>query len=345
MKVVITADWHFGYPGRLGDLANAFRCMIRFCIKHEIKVIILAGDLAHDRESLTHDVSNTISELFDEMNSAGIHMIGIVGNHDMFYRHKWQINAIKPFSKQITYVDTVSNFELDGRRFWVVPFIEHEPFYMKVIKDVNKLANKDDILITHIGIASAKMNACFLIPNWNVVSFENTKFNKVFAGHFHNHQKVGSKSWYTGSPIPFRFDEGLVEHGFIIYDTISDKQVFIDLFKLIPENIRPPDFVTATAKDIDQIIKSSSNDRIKIELDIDDNADEIKEQLAEAGISNVVFVKPKEENLNHPKPDGFTRSDNIFKSWLKFDKPEHLSEDLLISLDEEIRSESRYNDD
>jgi len=344
MKVIITADWHFGYPGRLDDLANAFKCMINFCVKHEIKIIILAGDLAHNRESLTHDVSNTISELFDQMNKHGIHLIGIVGNHDMFYRHKWNVNAIKPFSKQITYVDTVSHFEIDNRRFWVVPFIEHEPFYMKVVNDVNKLASEDDILITHIGIASAKMNSCFLVTNWSVVSFENTKFNKVFAGHFHNHQKVGTKSWYTGSPVPFRFDEGLVEHGFIVYDVISNKQVFIDLLKLMPDDIRPPDFITATSKDIDQIVKSSPKDRVKIELDVDDNPEIIKEQLSQSGISNVVFVKPKEE-CSFIKPEGFTRSDNIFKSWINYDKPEHLNGDLLVSLDEEIRSESRYNDD
>lgn len=216
---------------------------------------------------------------------------------------------------------------------------------MKVIKDVNNLASEDDVLITHIGIASAKMNTCFLIPNWNVVSFEDTKFSRVYAGHFHNHQKVGSKSWYTGSPVPFRFDEGLVEHGFIVYDTISNKHAFVDLFKLMPEEIRPPDFITATAKDVDQIIKSSSRDRIKIELDVDDNSDSIKEQLAEAGISNVIFVRPKEDNSNHPKPEGYTRSDNIFKSWIKYDNPEHLNRDLLVSLDEEIRSESRYSDD
>lgn len=344
MKIIITADWHFGYPGRLNDLKNAFRYMIKYCIEQEIKVIILAGDLAHNRESLTHDVSNTISELFDEINRNGIHLISMVGNHDMFYRHRWEINAIKPFSKQIYYIDTISNFELDGRKFWVVPFIEHEPFYMKVINDVNKLVNKDDILITHIGIASAKMNTCFLIQNWSVVSFENTKFSRIYAGHFHNHQKVGSKSWYCGSPIPFRFDEGLVEHGFIVYDTINNDHEFIDLFEIMPDNIKPPDFITIKAKDIDQIINTSTNDRIKVELDVDDDPKELKEKFTNSGISKVTFVKPKEEKIND-KPKNFTRSNDIFKSWIDYDNPTHLNKKLLIKLEKEIKSESRYNQD
>lgn len=345
MKIIITADWHFGYPGRLHDLRNSFKSMIDYCIRNEIKTIIMAGDLAHNRESLTHDVSNTISELFDELNNNNIHLIGMVGNHDMFYRHRWEINAIKPFSKQIYYVDTVSNFEIDGRRFWMIPFIEHEPFYMRVVNDVNKIASKDDILITHIGIASAKMNTCFLVQNWGVVSFENTIFNRVYAGHFHNHQKVGSKSWYCGSPMPFRFDEGLVEHGFIVYDIINNTHDFVDLPSIMPDEIRPPDFITIKAKDIECISNAALNDKIKIELDIDDDPKELKERLADSGLSNVTFVKPKEEKPDHQKPSNFVRSENIFESWINYDNPEHLNKKLLLDLEKEIRSESRYSND
>jgi len=346
MKIIITADWHFGYSGRLTDLINAFRSMISFCVKNEIKMIVMAGDLTHDREILSHDVSNAISMLLEEMNSNGIHMIAMVGNHDMFYRYKWKVSAIRPFAKQFTYIDDVSYFELDGRKFWAIPFIEHEQFYMRVVNDINKQATNDDILITHIGIASAKMNACFLVQNWSVVSFEDTKFSKVFAGHFHIHQKVGSKSWYPGSPLPFRFDEGLAEHGFIVYDTSSNKHVFIDLLKLMPDEVKPPDFITIGGKDIGSISNISKNDRLKIQLDIDDDQEEIKKQLQDIGITKVIFVKPKDDVIDvSNKQENFSRSNNIFKSWLDHDKPLHLDTKLLISLEEEIRSESRYNED
>lgn len=344
MKLIITADWHFGHPGRLDDLIIAFKTMIKYCLEHDIKVIVIAGDLTHDRESMTHDVSNAIHILFEEARDNHIEIVVLIGNHDMFYRHRWSVNAVKPFAKQVEYISNVSYFELDNQKFWVVPFIEHEQFYMKVIKDVNKIANEDDILITHIGIAAAKMNNCFLVQNWSVVSFEETKFKKVYAGHFHNQQKVGSKSWCPGSPIPFRFDEGLVEHGFIVLDTKKEDHEFIELSELIPEEVRPPDYITINSEDVDSISGSSKNNCIKIILKDGDDKDEIKKKLPDA--IKVVFVKPKEEKVDFSeKPDNFSKSNDMFESWISHDNPDHLSKKLLISLEKEVRSESRFASD
>lgn len=345
MKTVITADWHFGYPGKLNDLVNSFRAMTKFCVENNIKVILLLGDLVHSREHLDHDASNAISMLFDELNEQGIHLVALVGNHDMFLRHKWSINAIRPFAKQITYVDAISTFELDNRKFWIIPFIEHEPSYMKAVNDISKLASKDDILLTHIGIASAVMNTCFLVQNWNVVSFEDTVFNRVYSGHFHCHQKVGSKSWYPGSPIPFRFDEGLVEHGFIVYDTDKNEHDFIDINDLHSRETKPPDYITITSDDVDKVVNHADNNLFKIHLNEGDDGEEIKAKLKEAGASNVVFVKPKEESPDFSKSDNFKRSGNVFESWINYDNPEHLNKKLLLALDKEIRSVAKLSED
>lgn len=345
MKTVITADWHFGYPGRLDDLKSSFRAMVSFCEKHDIKIILLLGDLVHSREKLTHDVSNAISILFDELNEKGIHLVALVGNHDMFMRHKWSINAIRPFAKQITYIDGISHFTLGDRKFWVIPFIEHEHSYMRAVTAVSKLADKEDILLTHIGIASAAMNTCFLVQNWSVVSFEETVFSRVYSGHFHLHQKVGTKSWYPGSPIPFRFDEGLVEHGFLVYDTDKNKHVFIDLDKLHTDETRPPDFITIDSEDVDGVVDGAKNNMFKIQLKEGDDREEIASKLKAAGAHNVVFVKPPEESPDFKKAEDFKRTGNVFESWVKHDDPDHLNTKLLLALEKEIRSTAKSSED
>jgi DNA repair exonuclease SbcCD nuclease subunit len=345
MKAIITADWHFGYPGRLDDLKTTFLGMLDYCDSKEIKHIFILGDLTHDREHMTHDVSNTLSELLIEAEERRINIVAFVGNHDMFMRHKWSPNALKPFSKHVTFVDSISWFEFGGRKFWMVPFIEHEPTYMKIIKKLNEQVSKDDILLTHIGIASAVMNACFLVQNWSVVSFEETNFSRVYAGHFHNEQKVGSKSWYPGSPIPFRYDEGLVPHGFLEYDSESNEHEFIETYNIVKEN-RPADFITVESEDVSSILGDCSNDNVKVQLKEGDDKEEITKKLKNAGAAKITFVKPKEEALDFSnKPENFRRSDNIFESWVDYDKPENLDKDLLLCLEKEVRADTQMDED
>lgn len=345
MRVIITADWHFGYPGRLEDLKWAFYRILDYCEDKNINLVMILGDLTHDREHMDHDVSNAVSDLLNEAKRRDVTIVSFVGNHDMFLRHKWRINAIKPFQKQLVYVDGVSYLDIADRKFWVVPFIEHEPSYMKVIHDINKMASEDDVLLTHIGIASATMNACFLVQNWNAVSFEDTKFSRVYAGHFHCTQKVGSKAWYPGSPLSFRFDEGLVEHGFIDYNIDTNKHKFVDLYDLKKEGA-PPDFITVMSEDLNKIINNCKNDHVKVQLTEKDDPEEIQKKLKEAGASKIVFVKPKEDIIHQKdRPEEFSRSKDIFKSWLDFDKPSGLNKRLLIELNKQIRSDTRMEDD
>lgn len=336
MKIILTADWHFGYQGRLVDIKWAFKTLLTHCIKNDIKYIFILGDLTHDRETISHDVSNTITNLLELAAKASVNVLSIVGNHDMFYRYQWAINSIKPFSKHLTLIDSVQWFKLNNRKFWCIPFIEHEQTFMKVVHAINKQASSEDILLTHIGIASAKMNMCFLVQNWNIISFEDTVFNRIYAGHFHCTQQIGSKAWYVGSPIPFRFDEGFIEHGFFEYDIEQNKHKFIDIFK-IGKGKRPPEFLTVTSDNIEDVINNCKNNKIKVLIKEEDDINKIKTRLKEAGAINVTTVKPKEEKLELNQSTKFSNSNNIFESWLKFDDPKHLNHDLLIKLEKEVR--------
>lgn len=345
MKFIITADWHFGFPAKLNDLKWSFMKMLGYCEKNDIKLIVMLGDLTHDREYLTHDVSNCITNCLDTMNEKGIQMICLVGNHDMFMRHKWSINAIRPFSKQLTLVDDISYFETEERKFWLVPFIEHEPSYMKVIKEISNLASENDVLLSHVGLSSATLNVCFLIQNWNAVSFEDSKFSRIYAGHFHAMQQVGKKSWVPGSPIPFNFDEGLIEHGFFSYDSKTNDHEFIPIFDLSDEDEgKPSDYITAMSDDIETIIDSCDKNNVKIVLKETDDKDEITKKLKLAGANKITFVKPKEKTPEFMTSNRL-KSNNIFESWLEHDNPEHLNHKLLIKLDKEIRSQTRIEEE
>lgn len=340
-KIVITADWHFGYPGRLNDSVWAFKQIIKYCIKNNINKIFNLGDMTHNREYMTHDVSCALAESLQLMQRAGIEMLTFPGNHDMYQRFSWEINALKMFKDSINLVNDVGRFEYADRTFWTVPFIEHEDIYMKVINKINEEANEEDILLTHIGVNKAIYNACFLMPNWNIVDFEDTKFDRVYAGHFHCHQKVGSKMWYPGSPLSFRFDEGLVNHGFMVFDSESNTHEFIDVYDT--SGYRPSDFVTAVSEDLDDVLDLADNNNVRIILNEGDDKEAIRKTLEEKGAKKVTFTKPKEDKVKIDKRA--INRNNLFESWIEYDSPEHLSHKLLVKLEADIRSKVKVEDE
>lgn len=337
MKVVITADWHFGHPTRLNDHEWAFNSIIDYCNINKIGNIFLLGDLIDDRRYVTHDVNNKVVELLRKARTNNIDVVAFPGNHDMYWRFSWKASAIGPYSDHLTLIDYVGHFTLGSRKFWVIPFIEHEDIYQKVLMDVSNLANENDVLLTHIGVSAAVMNVSFLLQNWSVVSFEDTKFSKVFTGHFHCHQKVGKKTWYPGSPFAFRFDEGVVEHGFIVYDTETGEHEFINIYTIGSQVNQPPEFVTIDKDDVDKDFISGNN--VKVMLAAGDNEDEIRAKLQTLGAKNISFTKIADKVIDFTTVKDIS-SDGMFKSWVEFDKPDGYDVDMLMSLNKEIEFET-----
>ena len=337
MKVLISADWHFGYPNRLSDHEWAFNAMLSYCIANDVKYFIILGDLIDDRRFVTHDVSNKLVELLKKAKNSGVNVITFPGNHDMFWRFSWKTNAIGPYSEHLTLIDYVGHFNIGNRKFWVLPFIEHENIYQKALMEIDRLASDDDVLLTHIGVSEAVMNVAFLLQNWSVVSFEDTKFSKVFTGHFHCHQKVGKKTWYPGSPFAFRYDEGVVEHGFLVYDTVSGDHDFVNIYDVGLKETQPPEFITIDKDDVDSDFISGNN--VKVMLGADDDEDEIRSKLREAGARNISFTKVAEKPVDFSVV-GAVNSNDMFQAWLDFDKPVGYDNDTLIALNKEIEFET-----
>jgi hypothetical protein len=162
-----------------------------------------------------------------------------------------------------------------------------------------------------------------------VVNFDNTSYKRVYAGHFHCQQQVGEKVWYPGSPIPFRFDEGAVDHGFFVYDTETDTHEFIKTFEICEEfsDYRPPDYLTIPDVDVTKYLDEVEGNNVKIILTKDYTANErtrIKKALGAKGVQKVAFMLPKKKieevdtdvNINH-----LGTPEELFQSWLDHDKP------------------------
>jgi DNA repair exonuclease SbcCD nuclease subunit len=346
-KVLITADLHFGLPKKLNDILWSVRTIREYAKQNDIEVVLVCGDIFHDRVNYNIEVLNAAYKFFEETRRMGQEWIAFPGNHDMPLRHTWDVNTLKPLNQVLTVIDDIKMLKIFGQRFWVVPFIHYESVYMKVLKKIEEQYEDGDVLLTHVGVNSATLNECFLIKHWSVVDFGESKFDRVFTGHFHCHQSVGERKnvWYPGSPIPFRFDEGMVPHGFIEFDLETQEIEFIKIFNLdLVSGKRPSDYITITDDMLEETdIEDFKGDNVRIQLNRDYSRDEllrIRKDLEDVGVQHIKLNKAKEEKIDLASGTKNNLSlyspEEMFNQWLEHDAPKKLNIELLKKLNQEI---------
>jgi hypothetical protein len=223
---------------------------------------------------------------------------------------------------------------------------------MRVLERIEEQYEEGAGLLTHIGVRSAILNVCFLLQDWSFVNFEDSKFDQVYTGHFHVNQQVGDNVWYPGSIIPFKFDEGDVDHGFYVYDTESRAHEFINVWdagkKSQPREKAPPQFCTFHDSMLDDKTRDDvQNNVIRVAITRDyspHERDEIRAKFAGMGARRVTFMDLAERNEEDVEVDGTVEAiklDELFGQFMKADVKgtKDLRPNLLLKLDREIREE------
>lgn len=353
-KILMTADVHFGVPGRLKDTLYAVRTMERYAIENGIDTIIILGDLFHDRRYLEIEVLTYAYRFFEESQNKGLHWITFPGNHDMFLKHSWEINSLESFRQVMTVITDLKLIELDQYRFWVVPFIAYEKVYMDVVYKLQRIAKNHygngenhDHILTHIGIHGSTLNSCFMLKDWGTVSFKNLSFRNVFTGHFHCYQSIDNAT-YPGSPIAFKFDEGNVDHGFIVFDAAKNSHSFHcieDLgVKYFPDEEKPANFITIMPKDIetfDHKFISGNNIRVMLDTEPAENEKlEIKKHLQLLGARTVRWLNlyQRQDKMTNVRKNSDIGFRNMFEGYMEQDpsKLKDLDRHLLLRLNTDI---------
>jgi DNA repair exonuclease SbcCD nuclease subunit len=166
---------------------------------------IFLGDWHHNRA--TTDVSTmnyTVSNL-ERLNDTFEKTYFMVGNHDLFYKDKREINSIEfmrlfpnivPITEQLTEGDVT-----------LLPWLVGEEW-----KDVKNI--KSRYVFGHFELPYFKMNAMVEMPDHGELQpshFTNQEY--VFSGHFHKRQTKGNVT-YMGNAFPHNYaDAGDDERG------------------------------------------------------------------------------------------------------------------------------------
>lgn len=355
MRITITADIHVGVPTKGDDIIWALKKIRQYNAEQGIINWLILGDLMHDREFIcVRDLCMLTAFLEETHAKYGQRLYAFPGNHDMYLKNSWDINSLKPLSKHIRGLSNVSKIEFDGRRFWVLPFIHYESEYMRVLGSIEKRYKPGDVLLTHVGVKNALLNTCFLLKSWSVVDFTQCPFDKIFTGHFHSHQQVGDNVWYPGSPIPFKFDEGDVDHGFIVYDTDTHTHEFVSIWYGEKDSSAPPQYLTLDKASLDSIPAAEiAGNIIRVALDrgyTHNERLEIKEKLEQLGARDVRWLQSAsdedKEAIKLAKKAASSASE-LFERYVAADKDgtKDLNHKLLAAMNKEVVSEGdrRYD--
>jgi DNA repair exonuclease SbcCD nuclease subunit len=199
-KTVVFTDIHYGMRNNSRDHNAACEDFIKWTIEQAeewgTKNCIFAGDWHHVRSAINVSTLNYSVSGLKMLNDYFDNIFFIRGNHDLFYRDKYEIHSI-PYIKEFKNIRLIETMqEFDGVSF--VPWL--------VGDDWRKVPNiKAPYMFGHFELPHFKMNAMVEMPDHGLLNKDHfANQQQVFSGHFHKRQN-NSKIWYIGNAFPHNY--------------------------------------------------------------------------------------------------------------------------------------------
>lgn len=213
-KVAAFTDVHFGLKGgsrtHNQDCENFVKWFCEQAKQEGCETAIFLGDWHHNRS--TTDVSTmnyTLSNL-EHLSQSFEQVYFILGNHDLFYKDKREINSIefmRLFPNIIPVKDPITSGDVT-----ILPWLVGDEW-----TSISKI--KSRYIFGHLELPSFYMNAMVQMPDHGQLQrrhFQNQEY--VFTGHFHKRQQAGNII-YIGNAFPHNYaDAGDDERGMMTLD-------------------------------------------------------------------------------------------------------------------------------
>lgn len=228
------AHCHKKSADRLSDCLGALRWVFQTAISRNIKDIIFAGDLFHDRQKIdvfSYQTTFNVFQEFSELNPAPNVWL-LIGNHDMWFNDKWTVSSVKPLNalQNVTVIDRPSVLQIGGVNVGFLPYTK-DP-----LTDIQKVGDCDT-LFAHLAIDGAYLNLRYRTKSETSVEHDGEmvkvspeifrRFKQVFLGHYHAAQQIGDNAEYIGSPLELSFGEAEEEKHIIVYDLKTGEKEYV----------------------------------------------------------------------------------------------------------------------
>jgi DNA repair exonuclease SbcCD nuclease subunit len=230
------ADLHFRTYKRLEEskeactkfLEEVEEFMTQNGLKHEEVRIVIAGDVVHQKITISNELMSLVSWFFNKCSSL-CPVIVIAGNHDLLENNMDRMDSITPIIEAIdnpnVHYYTESKCYEDDNMVWCVYSIFEENERPDIEKYREEFGNDK----TYAGLFHAPVNGATTAIGYEFEeSHELAQFEGcdiVLLGDIHLRQSFTHKGIpiaYSSSMIQQDFGEKLHEHGYLLWD-VSDK--------------------------------------------------------------------------------------------------------------------------
>lgn len=230
-KIAFITDIHFGCRGASTYFIDRYKLFFEkiffpYLIEHNIKTVVCLGDTWEDRKNLNVNALTAAREMFfDRLSQMGIKFIAILGNHDVYYRNRNDINSmgiIESSYDNVHIVDEYEEFKFGDKIFGLMSWVNNE----NVTRNLGVISDAtSDYLCGHFEITGFELVSGIKADKGFKPEIFN-KYDMVLSGHFHIKNKIGNIQ-YLGNPFQTNWDDYDSERGFHVYDTDMDKFSFI----------------------------------------------------------------------------------------------------------------------
>lgn len=278
-KIAVITDTHWGVRSESEFFMSNMKSFLDntffpYIDQHEIKHIIHCGDIVDRRKYVSYLTAKRLREDFIEpLVQRGIRLDIIAGNHDLYYKQKNHVNALKELLEHYDNINIFLNaaeIEVDNIKLLYVPWIvdENKEHSFELIKNT-----KAKVVFGHLELSGFEMFKG-VTNNHGDDPHIFTKFELVCSGHYH-HRSSFNNIHYLGAAGQYTWADFGDSRGFHIFNT-SDRQLhFIEnpfkVFEKVYYNdsgrtkkelLKETDFASCAGKYIKIIVQAKTNTKL-----------------------------------------------------------------------------------
>jgi DNA repair exonuclease SbcCD nuclease subunit len=231
MKVAIITDQHFGARNDSIAFLDFFQkfydnTFFPTIDDNGIDTVLILGDTFDRRKYVNFYALDRAKKMFfDELESRGITVHMLAGNHDTYFKNTNEVNSpdllLQEYSNVIV-IDEPETIVIDGTSICMMPWICPENYQ----ESLDMMKNtKAEICMGHFEIAGFSMyRGMESHDGLDKSIFE--KFDLVFSGHYH-HRSSDKHIHYLGNPYELTWQDYNDPRGFHLFDTDTRGLQFI----------------------------------------------------------------------------------------------------------------------
>ena len=223
MKVAIITDQHFGARKNSKLFHDYFLkfyndVFFPYLEEHGITTVVDMGDTFDSRKGIDFSaLAWAKNNYYDRLQSMGIHVHTIVGNHTAYYKNTNEVNAVDLLLREydnVTVYSEATEVEVGGLPVLFIPWInqDNEESTFKSIQ-----SSDCHCAMGHLELQGFRVNK-HIVMDHGAESQLYSKFSHVFSGHYHTRSDDG-RIFYLGNPYEMFWSDAGDRRGFTIFDT------------------------------------------------------------------------------------------------------------------------------